>query len=110
MNTGASQGTHRSFVRLLTDSGRADWAAPIRSQRSPGGDPGDDAAGLRRPYFMVLATLLITPLTLVPTLPMAVIAATAISEAISVYSMAVAPLVVVQQAAKEGQHGNLPRK
>jgi hypothetical protein len=40
---------------------------------------------------MVLATLLITPETLVPTDENAVIAATAIKEAINVYSMAVAP-------------------
>src|SRR4029077_14644604 len=40
---------------------------------------------------MLLATLLSTPLTLVPTLVMAAMAATAISEAIRVYSMAVAP-------------------
>src|SRR5207253_6717219 len=40
---------------------------------------------------ILFATLLSTPLTLVPTLPMATMAATAISEAISVYSMAVAP-------------------
>jgi len=41
--------------------------------------------------YMVLATLLSTPLTLVPTLVIATMAATAISEAIKVYSMAVAP-------------------
>jgi len=41
--------------------------------------------------YMVLATLLSTPLTLVPTLVIATIAATAISEAIKVYSIAVAP-------------------
>src|SRR5260370_16248649 len=40
---------------------------------------------------MLTATLLITPETLVPTDVNAVIAATAIREAISVYSMAVAP-------------------
>jgi hypothetical protein len=40
---------------------------------------------------MVLATLLITFDTLLPTIVNAVIAATAIREAISVYSMAVAP-------------------
>jgi hypothetical protein len=40
---------------------------------------------------ITLATLLSTPLILVPTLRIATIAATAISEAITVYSMAVAP-------------------
>jgi len=48
--------------------------------------------------------LLITALTLVPTLVMAAIAATAISEAMRVYSMAVAPRSFFQDAAKEGQH------
>jgi len=41
--------------------------------------------------FIAVATLLSTPCTLVPTVRIATIAATAISEAISVYSMAVAP-------------------
>src|SRR5579883_2119600 len=42
-------------------------------------------------YCIVLATLLSTLLTLLPTEVMAAMAATAISEAMSVYSMAVAP-------------------
>ena len=46
---------------------------------------------LRADQVIVLETLPITFETLPPTLVMAVIAATAISEAISVYSMAVAP-------------------
>src|SRR3954466_4097752 len=89
----ASQGTRRIFVRLLTDA-----AASIRrgaARRSPGGS-GDPARGgllpaCAGPYFMLLATLLSTALTLVPTVVIAAMAATAISEAISVYSMAVAP-------------------
>src|SRR4029450_1618788 len=44
-----------------------------------------------RRNYIEAATVLSTVETFVPTLPMAVIAATAISEAISVYSMAVAP-------------------
>src|SRR5262245_39448890 len=44
-----------------------------------------------RDQFIELATLLSTLLTLPPTVPMAVMAATEISEAISTYSMAVAP-------------------
>src|SRR5204862_1115282 len=56
--------------------------------------PRNRPPGLSLPaqnQVILLATLLSTPLTLVPTLPMATMAATAISEAISVYSMAVAP-------------------
>jgi hypothetical protein len=41
--------------------------------------------------FIALATLLSTFDTLLPTVPMAVMAATEISEAISTYSIAVAP-------------------
>jgi hypothetical protein len=60
-------------------SGERLWVPPARAILSASG------------YFMELATLLRTVLTLLPTVPIAVIAATAISEAISVYSMAVAP-------------------
>src|SRR5579872_1423564 len=56
---------------------------------------------------MALATLLSTPLTLVPTLPIAAMAATAIREAISVYSMAVAPFSFFIRRRKMDSMGNL---
>src|SRR6267378_2603712 len=74
---------NRLFV--LTQSGPA-------GPKETGGPLPDRPLQDQKPLdHITLATLLSTPLTLVPTLPMATIAATAISEAISVYSMAVAP-------------------
>src|SRR5471030_2877336 len=66
----------------------------MRIQNEPGmGSPARSVRGTRRMTDQVIAleTLVSTLVSLPPTLFIAVMAATAISEAISVYSMAVAP-------------------
>jgi hypothetical protein len=55
------------------------------------GRPAQAADAKEADQPITLATLLSTPLILAPTLRIATIAATAISEASTVYSMAVAP-------------------
>src|SRR5476651_312235 len=66
----------------------------MRIQNEPrAGTPARSVRGTRQTTDQVIAleTLVSTVVILPPTLPIAVMAATAISEAISVYSMAVAP-------------------
>src|SRR5262245_14299746 len=60
--------------------------------------------------FIALATLFRTPLTLLPTVRIAAMAATAINEAIRVYSMAVAPRSLFIRRRKMDSMGLSPNE